>query len=148
MKDLTKYVMIPYEEYQHLISVKQKDSIDEKYEIYFQPLKTFINTLEISVRTYNLLVDILEDRIVLSKSSKIALKQEYPNRAEDVIERFKKFQFVGDLVSKSSYDFLFLSGFGRKGLNELKDDLKRLNLSINTNLSEGLKDKLEQLRAK
>jgi len=37
---------------------------------------------------------------------------------------------IGDLVTKTEAEMLKLPNFGRKSLNELKDNLKALNLSF------------------
>ena len=42
----------------------------------------------------------------------------------------EKITYVGDLVSKTEADMLKLSNFGRKSLNELKDNLKSMSLSF------------------
>lgn len=44
-------------------------------------------------------------------------------------------KYVGDLVSKSEAEMLKTSNFGRKSLNELKDNLKAMNLNFGMKLS-------------
>lgn len=57
----------------------------------------------------------------------------------------EKIIYVGDLVSKSESDMLKTSNFGRKSLNELKDNLKEMGLNFGMKLDNWPPANLEEL---
>jgi DNA-directed RNA polymerase subunit alpha len=57
----------------------------------------------------------------------------------------EKIIYVGDLVSKTESDMLKTSNFGRKSLNELKDNLKEMGLNFGMKLDNWPPDNLEEL---
>lgn len=57
----------------------------------------------------------------------------------------EKITYVGDLVSKTESDMLKTSNFGRKSLNELKDNLKDMGLTFGMKLENWPPDNLEEL---
>jgi len=56
--------------------------------------------------------------------------------------------YVGDLVSKTEGEMLKLQNFGRKSLNELKDNLKLMGLSFGMKLEKWPLDNIEELSKK
>ncbi|MFC1658976.1 DNA-directed RNA polymerase subunit alpha [Pseudomonadota bacterium] len=57
-------------------------------------------------------------------------------------------RYVGDLVSKTESEMLKTSNFGRKSLNELKDNLKAMNLSFGMKLSNWPPKNVEEIASK
>ena len=57
----------------------------------------------------------------------------------------EKIVYVGDLVSKTESDMLKTSNFGRKSLNELKDNLKEMGLNFGMKLDNWPPANLEEL---
>lgn len=60
----------------------------------------------------------------------------------------EKIQYVGDLVVKTEAEMLKLSNFGRKSLNELKDNLKDMGLNFGMTLESWPIENIEDLRKK
>jgi DNA-directed RNA polymerase subunit alpha len=56
--------------------------------------------------------------------------------------------YVGDLVSKTEGEMLKLQNFGRKSLNELKDNLRAMGLSFGMKLEKWPLDNIEELSKK
>lgn len=79
-------------------------------------------------------IDELTDELELSVRSYNCLKN------ENIV-------YVGDLVTRTEAEMLKTANFGRKSLNELKDNLKNMNLSFGMKLEEHILKKLDELKA-
>ena len=146
-KDLTKYVLVPYEEYHRLTKRLKKLELEGEEAIFYKRLfpknykrnwsldwyqsfdgvsykDGFVTNLEISARLFN------------------ALNKEY----ENPVVNNKRFMFVGDLVSLKWTDVLKMDQVGRKSFNELREVLKENNLMLQTKLPQHITDRLEELR--
>lgn len=162
-KDLTKYVLVPYEEYQELINNKTATkgaevSADEYYsitgdDIYFKPLinknhknQWLDSDLEISVRTHNIILSLARGEHKFNKRSIPQWRMRGDPRK--FYDMFNNINFFGDLIQLKADDLLHLEGFGRKSRNELKQELLRIDnrLSFGSELSSDIINKLEQLR--
>jgi hypothetical protein len=162
-KDLTKYVLVPYEEYQELINKKTPTkgievSADEYYSvtgdnIYFKPLidknhknQWLDSDLEVSVRTHNIILSLARGKHKFNKRPIPQWRMRVDPR--EFYNIFNNINFFGDLIQLKADDLLHLEGFGRKSRNELKEELLRIDgrLRFGSKLPDDIINKLEQLR--
>lgn len=63
-------------------------------------------------------------------------------------EKYKHIEFIGDLIQLTGDDFLSLHDFGRKSLNELKENLIKIDqrLSLGKQLPETIINNLNKIR--
>ena len=146
---MTKYISIPYEEYQSIIKRLDKFEQESEEAIFYKKLydlggeefnekeMSFLCECELSVRSYN----------VLRSTVERSLRGEKPIYSQVSGMLSNKFQFVGDLVQYRDPNFLTLSNFGRRSLNELKEWLKRkYNLTLGMDLPNHVNLHLNKLR--
>ena len=125
----TSYVLVPYEEYQQLLSLKKDKEKSDQESIFFRNVLSY-ELFDWSVRTYNCLqLNFLHDSSDFTKKL---------NRSSIVR--------VGELVTLREWEVLKIYQLGRKSLNEIKSELKKHNLTLGMQLSQEVLNKLKSLQ--
>lgn len=119
----TSYVLVPYQEYQELLALKKEATLQKAEQIFFQDAFSILN---LSRRLKNWL-------------SYNLLRERRSNN---------KIIYLGELVTLTERQLFCMRGIGKKGVSELRLELKSRGFSLYTELDKVVAEKLEELKSK
>jgi len=124
-------------------TINPEEAVGLASKILQDQLKVFIN---FKVEEEKVEGESKEDKINANLVKKID-EMELSVRSYNCLKN-ENIVYIGDLVTKTEGEMLKLQNFGRKSLNELKDNLKAMGLSFGMKLEKWPLDNIEELSKK
>ena len=125
-------------------SIKPEDALAFSARILIDQLNPFINFDEPEVEVIEEAVDELEfNAFLLKKVDELELSVRSANCLKN-----DSIVYIGDLILKSENEMLRTPNFGRKSLNEIKEVLSEMNLSLGMDIPNWPPDNIDELARK